>query len=557
MHASTRFLAGLAAATGILLVGCDSPAPVDSASDARDTTPPVISDAGLVNTNPRAPLAAVLSLSTDEPAQLTIRISDGEREWSLVPDQAFNTDHSAMILGLRFGRSHTVTAIAADAAGNSAESGALTYETPAVPVELPSTRVTVRDPDRMEPGYNLFNVKWWGDDGREKKLGLIVVMDDQGDIVWSYRNDDDAIDDIRRLSNGNILYTNSPAGEMWRLTEINMLGDVVQRWHATGTPKDIIEGSTLVDVDSFHHEVIELPSGNFLGLSSELRVIEDFPSSDTDPDAAPERAAVVGDVVAEFTRDGTVIRQINLLDIFDPHRIGYNSLFGGFYNSLYGGMIDAPLRDWSHSNALEYDPADDSVIISMRHQDTVAKVSLATGEIVWMLGTGDNWEEPWSSKRLRPAGDVEWQYHQHGSSFTGTGNIVLFDNGLPRASAYQEQPAVEDRYSRAVEFSVNGETMEVSQPWSYGGPGEDAFYSSYLSDVDWMPVTGNMLITDGSRETGPDGRPSDAPDRKRWARIIEVTHTDPAEIVFEAILEEDPEYGVHIYRAKRFPDLYN
>ncbi|MFP6829502.1 MAG: aryl-sulfate sulfotransferase [Gammaproteobacteria bacterium] len=558
MRRSIISTVGLIVATTGLLTGCESPPPTtaDDGNDGGDNTPPVISNATLANANPRSPLAAMLTLTTDEPTRLTVRIDDGERVWDVAPDDELKTEHSAMVLGMRFGLSHAVTAITEDAAGNQSNADPITYETPPVPLELPTIRVTTRDPERMEPGVNLFNVKWWGDDGREKKLGLIVIMDDRGDIVWSYRNDDDAIDDIRQLSNGNILYTNSPAGEMWRLTEIDLLGNVVQRWHATGTPKEVMTGSTPVAIDSFHHEVIELPSGNFLGLSSELRVMDDFPSSDTDPDAAPERAAVVGDVVVEFARDGTVIRQFKLLDILDPHRIGYNSMLGGFYNSLYGDLTDAPLRDWSHSNALEYNPADDSVIMSLRHQDALAKIDLATGDLIWLLGTADNWNEPWSSKRLQPTGEIEWQYHQHGSSFSGTGSIMLFDNGLPRASAFQEQPAVEDRYSRAVEYAVDDEAMEVSQPWSYGGPGEDAFYSSYLSDVDWLPITGNILVTDGARETGPDGLPSDAPDRKRWARIFELTHTDPAEIVFEAILEEEPEYGLHIYRAKRLPSLY-
>ncbi len=549
MQASILRLARISAATGIMLVGCDSTPPADS-------TLPVISNAELVNTNPRAPLSAVLSLSTDEPSRLTIQIDDGEHAWSTPTDDAYRTEHSAVVLGMRFARSHSVTVTAEDEAGNRTTAEPLNYATPLQSEELPHTRVTVRDTDRMEPGVNLFNIKWWGEDGREKNLGLIVIMDDQGDIVWSYRNDDDSIDDIRRLSNGNILYTNSPAGDLWRLTEIDMLGNIVQRWHANGTQKEVIEGATLVDTDSFHHEVIELPSGNFLGLSSELRVIEDYPSSDTDPDAAPAAASVAGDIIVEFARDGTVIRQVALLDLLDPHRVGYGSLGGGYYRSLYGDLVDAPLRDWSHSNALEYDPADDSVIISVRHQDVLAKVSLATGELVWLLGSSANWNEPWSSKLLEPVGDVEWQWHQHGSSFTGDGNIVLFDNGLPRASAFQEQPPVEGRYSRAVEYATDDEAIQVSQPWSYGGPGEDAFYSSYLSDADWLPITGNILVTDGSRGTGPDGRPSGSPDRKRWARIVEVTHTDPAEIVFEAILEEDPEYGVHIYRAKRLPSLY-
>ena len=542
----------------ILLSGCDSPPPSTTGAevDQRDVTSPAISGAEIANTNARAPLAAIVSLTTDEPARLTLRVDDGERNWNIVPDEEYRTNHSAMVLGLRFDHAHTVTVIAEDAAGNRSESGSLRYETPAVPEELPRTRVTVRDPERMEPGVNLFNIKWWGEDGRERKLGFIVIMDDRGDIVWSYRSDEDAIDDIRRLSNGNILYTNSPSGELWRLTEINMLGDVVQRWHATGTPKDVMAGSTLVDIDSFHHEVIELPSGNFLGLSSEFRLLDAYPTSESDPDAPLEPAAVVGDVIVEFTRDGSVVRKIRLMDILDPQRIGYESVGGGYYRGLYGDLVELPLRDWSHSNALEYSAADDSVIISVRHQDVLAKVSLATGELIWLLGTADNWSEPWRSKLLQPTGELEWQYHQHGSSFTGDGNIVLFDNGYPRVSAYQEQPAIENRYSRAVEFAIDEAAMEVSQPWSYGEPGADAFYSRYLSDADWLPVTGNILVTDGARETGPDGRPLETPERKRWVRIVEVTHSDPPEIVFEAILEEDPQYGVHIYRAKRLPSLY-
>jgi arylsulfate sulfotransferase len=553
MRASIVFTAGLVAATASLLIGCESPPP--AATDSEDNTAPVITNAELANTNPRAPLAAVVTLSTDEAARLTIRIDDGQQTWDIVPDEEFKTEHSAMVLGMRFGRSHAVTVIAEDRAGNRSSSDPLSYETPPLPVELPRTRVTVREPERMEPGVNLFNVKWWGEDKREKDLGLIVIMDDRGDIIWAYRNDDDAIDDFRRLSNGNILYSNSPAGDLWRLVEINMLGDIVQRWHATGRHPEAIEGSTPVDVDSFHHEVIELPNGNFLALTSELRVMDDYPSSDTDPDAAPAPASVVGDVIVEFARDGTVIRRVKLLDVLDPHRIAYGSLGGGYYSGLYGD-VDPPLRDWEHGNAVAYNPADDSFIVSLRHQDVLAKVSLATGDLIWLLGTPANWKEPWSSKLLQPVGEVEWSYHQHGVSFTGSGNIVQFDNGVPRVSPYEKQPAVEDLYSRAVEYAIDEAAMEVSQPWSYGGPGADGFYSRYLSDVDWLPVTGNILMTDGSRETGPDGRTSTAVDRKRWARIVELTHTDPAETVFEVILEEDPEYGVHIYRAKRLPSLY-
>ncbi len=88
MRASILSSAGLVTAIASLLMGCDSPPPAatDSGTDNRDITPPVIANASLVNTNPRAPLSTVLSLSTDEPTRLTIRIDDAQRIWSVTPD---------------------------------------------------------------------------------------------------------------------------------------------------------------------------------------------------------------------------------------------------------------------------------------------------------------------------------------------------------------------------------------------------------------------------------------------------------------------------------------
>ena len=64
---------------------------------------------------------------------------------------------------------------------------------------------------------------------------------------------------------------------------------------------------------------------------------------------------------------------------------------------------------------------------------------------------------------------------------------------------------MEQRYSRAVEFEINANSMEVEQVWSYGGPGDEQFHSGFLGDPDWLPVTGNLLITDGARLPAFDG----------------------------------------------------
>ena len=89
MRASIVFTTGLVAATTGLLIGCNSPPPAatDSGIENRDITPPEIANASLVNTNPRAPLSTVLSLSTDEPARLTIHIEDGQLTWDIEQEQ--------------------------------------------------------------------------------------------------------------------------------------------------------------------------------------------------------------------------------------------------------------------------------------------------------------------------------------------------------------------------------------------------------------------------------------------------------------------------------------
>ena len=358
--------------------------------------------------------------------------------------------------------------------------------------------------------------------------------------------------DIRRISNGNLVY------EVWPGTggmiEIDMLGNIQRRWHFTGTAKDPAPDSIAVETDSFHHDFAELPNGNFLLLSSEHRVIEDWYTSETDPDAPRADANVIGDLVVEFTPEGEVVNSWSLFDILDVNRIGYNSLREDFWANHYDGVVEGVVYDWTHGNALIYEEADHSFLMSVPYQDAVIKVSMDTGELVWILGTHDNWNEPWSDKLLTPVGDVEWSYKHHAISHTEHGTYLLFDNGAARASPFEEKMPLADSYSRAVEYAVNEETMEVSQPWVYG-PEQEMFYGRYLGDVDWHPQADTILINVGGAETNAEGINVPPGQAQRWARLMEVTHTDPPEKVWEMRLQQDDSNWA-IYRADRLPSLY-
>jgi arylsulfate sulfotransferase len=571
-----------------LLHGCDSrPTAATDQLSAGDTTPPVISTVILNrNPNPTVPLAAILSLSTDEPSEMTVRIDDGEQTWDATSSDGFATEHSLMVLGMRLGRLHHITAVVNDRSGNVSETPPLPMEMPPLPADLTQPELITRNPDLMEPGVRMFKGFQLpaGLGGPAAPTAVLYIVDDRGEIIWYYRSELE-VGDARRMSNGNLLFS---TGDSSRGVEIDMLGNVVQQWHAVGTATDVPEGSTPVEMGSLHHEVAEMPSGNLLTLSSELRVVQDFPTSDSDPDALPGPGSVIGDVIVEFSRDGTIVREWKLLDIMDPYRIGIESLDGSFWAVRYGPLIEdleaEPIRDWAHANALMYDPSDDSYIVSLYHQDAVVKIDRDTGELLWILGAPDNWQEPWSSRRLQPVGDLEWQYREHAPTITPQGTMVLFDNGGARAGAFQEQLPMELRYSRIVEYDIDAESMEVEQVWSYGGPGDEQFFSAFLGDADWLPETGNILITDGARMVVREGEPEgageveeadeaeDADDTDEadepsdiidflqnnvfWGRVFEITHTQPAEIVFEVQVKDAEGDGVLVYRAEHLPSLY-
>jgi len=524
---------------------------------ACDRSGPVMTEISLIsNPNPTVPLAAILSVAADEAATLTINIDDGERQWSVSP-----TDESAMsfevpVFGMRADRMHSISVTLTDAKGNASTSDAMTFETSPLPEAFPTPRVTVHNPDAMEPGVTLFNVNGrWNAEGQSapKDFSPAVIVNDLGEVIWYYLPEGHRVHDIRRMPDGHFIY------EIWPgtggMVEIDMLGNVLRRWHFTGTAVDPAEGSIPVATDTFHHDFAELPNGNILLLSSENRVIDNWYTSETEAMAPRASENVIGDVIIEMTMDGEVLREWKLHDILDPYRIAYNSLRKNFWNVHYDGVVEGPVSDWTHANAIIYEEQDNSFILSVPYQDAVVKISMDSGELVWILGNHDNWREPWSGKLLTPVGDVEWSYKHHAISPTENGTYLLYDNGVARSSPFDNKMPVEDSYTRAVEYSVNEETMEVSQVWVYG-PDDERFYARYLGDVDWQPQTDNILINIGAQETNADGANAPpGPGTQRWARLVEVTHDQPAEKVWEMRLQED-DSGWSIYRADRLPNLY-
>ncbi|MBL8862141.1 MAG: aryl-sulfate sulfotransferase [Planctomycetes bacterium] len=515
-----------------------------------DTTPPAFLAQPVVTlgANPAAPLTARVQLATDEPVIVEIFVREPARSFRFLATNTFATTHDLPLVGFRPGRTHRVNVAVRDAAGNrTAWGGGFVLTTPALPANFPPLNVTTSAPALMEPGVTLTGLRW-SSPTLPGTGTYCVYLDAEGQVVWLYETPL-GLRDVTRLRNGNLLiHANNRLAQ-----EVDLFGTVVTQWYAArlgaaGAPP----GAILVDCDSFHHELHELPAGevaDFIALSTELRTFPNYPASETDPTQTIPSANVVGDVVVEFRRDGSLVREYSTFENLDPYRLGYMSL-AGIYNQLYGGVLTF---DWSHGNAATVDPTDDTWVISLRHQDAVVKVRRSDHSIVWIHGPHDAWKARWQPFLLTPLGaPFEWQFHQHASRTSPDGVLTLFDNGNYRAVPPTPAPPTSQWYSRAVRFLVDPVAMTTTQVWEWRD--STPFFSGQFGDVDPLPLTGNQLVTDGAKQVPGLN--------KSYSRLVEVRSAGPgSQIVFEVIVN-DPSlpvtspYNWNLYRAERYSRPY-
>jgi arylsulfate sulfotransferase len=505
------------------------------------------------NPNDDAPLAALVDIATHTDVVPEIEIDDGDRQWSYRPAVEPATEHRLVVLGLRPDRTQELRVRVQGTDGQEEVSEPFAVTTPPLPDDFPPLEVLVSQPAAMEPGVTVFPVNLWVDSTRAVDYGYLIALDAEGHVVWYLRTRHRTAA-FQILENGHLLVNHALFHSLY---EFEPLGSLVREWYAANLNDPPSEAAIPVACDTFHHEILVLPSGNMLTLSTGLRW-HVLPGSETDPAAPVEPALVVGDVIVEFRPDdGAIVEQWHLFDMLDADRIGYGSL-SPFWRPQYERFINSETHDWSHANGLVYVPQQDAMLVSVRHQDCVVKIDRGSGQLRWILGDPDGWAEPWRPLLLRPVGELEWFYHPHAPAVTPRGTLMLYDNGNYRARPFEPRVPAEENYSRVVEYAIDEAAGTVRQVWEYRGEEGEQFYCPYYGDGLWLPQTGNVLVTNGGHIETAEGIPLDQPPGERqWSLIREVTRTDPPETVFEVVIDSgiDSPYGWSVYRSRRLPSL--
>ncbi|MGI9173720.1 MAG: aryl-sulfate sulfotransferase [Rhodothermales bacterium] len=464
------------------------------------------------NPNGTTPLAAEAVLRTKVPTRVTVQVL-GERPLRHRFEELAE-EHRVPILGLYPGTENRVE-IRLTTSEQAVGVDTLLIATDSLPTFFPTVDIVQADTARMEDGWTLSGLSIAVE-------GVFhtypIIFDVNGDVRWyaDLSSINDMVLPVERFANGNLLLARGHT-----IYEQDMLGTEINRWELPGY--------------WIHHDVIEKPDGNLI-------VAVDKDSFDTKEDH-----------VVELDRtSGVVVNEWDLRQILDVHRRDY--------------IENA--NDWFHMNAIWYSEPDDALIISGRNQGIV-KVS-RDNRLLWILAPHKGWgpagpnagghetadflltavdtggapyPEP-VQQGDADALDFSWAWGQHAPLILPSGNLFVFDNGLQRHFSNSEI------FSRGVEYVIDEEAMTVQQAWQYGEERGPEFYSPIISDVDYLPATGNLLIMPGIvAALGPR------------AVVTEVTYPGK-EVVFEASIQLKNRFGNGtlawgqtdlVYRSERLP----
>ena len=250
-----------------------------------------------------------------------------------------------------------------------------------------------------------------------------------------------------------------------------------------------------------------------------------------------KRVHTVRDVIIEVDPNGGVVDEWKLMEILDPYRdnvikvldqgavclnidasksgqtLSAEELAKQEAEGVFGDVASVGAgRNWAHVNSVDYDPTDDSIIISSRHQSAVIKIG-RDKKVKWILSSPEGWKGDLAKKVLTPVdkngkpikcedskceGTFDWSWTQHTAwridekSDENVIFITVFDNGDARG---MEQPALQDdKYTRGVIYRIDQKKGTVEQVWEVGKELGHAAFSPVTGLCQYQPDKNSVVV---------------------------------------------------------------
>lgn len=395
----------------------------------------------------------------------------------------------------------------------------------------------------------------------------IYLLDMLGETVHTWATECAPGGAIELLDNGHLLRCSRDednprfhgGGICGHLEELDWDGKIV--WHF----------DLATDTRTTHHDFAHLPNGNFILIAWEYRPRDDAIVAGRDPaqvggegmwpdmllEIHPTRPAggeivwewhawdhLIQDFDAKLENHGDVARHPELIDLNFDHRdraplsdeerrkqaeldrqmraVGYAG--GSDPKDAAPATAGKELNpDWLHTNAIEYSPALDLILLSSPHMSEIWVLDHSTttaqaaspsggrygkgGDLLYRFGNPRNYGGGGDAdRRLFAQHDAQWLAGKRADEW----RVLLFNNGQERPGG--EHSSVDELVlpfakSRGFARTAGGAFEPATQAWTYADP--DNFSSGFISGAQRLP-NGNTLICSGAQarvfEVTGDGR---------------------------------------------------
>ena len=349
----------------------------------------------------------------------------------------------------------------------------------------------------------------------------VYLIDHSGDRVHVWIMDDnDMIGQAKLLENGNLMIRRDHASDIDQrgvVAEIDSMGRIVWEYVHPG----------------LHHDFVPLSNGNVLLLYQETRTPEEAVAAGVNPAYVSPRGLTYdnvmevkpvgvdrGDIVWEWSLWDHLIQdhnpdKANYGTIADhPGRIDINSILELQHNRRPGRSYD-----WTHTNAVDYNPDLDQIMLSPRQFSELWVIdhSITTEEAASERG---NLLYRWGNPQIYQAGTADdqqlfWQHNAHWipDGLPGGGNILVFNNGNGFRGIRRHHSSVDEiippRFDgNAYQKDPHSAFGPDLPAWTYTAKNPESFYARHSSAAQRLP-NGNTFITDSIRGTifqvTPDG----------------------------------------------------
>jgi len=274
-----------------------------------------------------------------------------------------------------------------------------------------------------------------------------------------------------------------------------------------------------------HHDMVKLPNGNILTIVWERVPVEHAIELGRNPEHVAENGDFWFDGIIEINPKTAEIvwewsARHHLIQDFDPGKTNYGVVADHpqrlDINAINFNMDGSVGSDWTHVNALDYNPELDQVVFSSNYLSEVYIINHGTtpyesqgdkGDFLWRWGNAANYDRGTEEdRRLFNQHDVQWIR----PGLDGAGEIMIYNNGdgelRPHTTVLQFAPQTNTDGTYVLNEDEPYGPEEMT--WEYDPAPEQQFLSFFISGAQRLP-NGNTLVNQGAgakvREVTADG----------------------------------------------------